>query len=72
MLHDDVPVATQDDITRLVSTYLPQFKKLCDQGDADLVLLNQRSFGNSESALLLLAMAIKYAGIAGKTVTIHL
>jgi hypothetical protein len=55
---------------KIVDEYLPNWKRACDQSDVDVVLFSQSAFGNSSMEMLLLAVAIKYAGIAGKKVTI--
>ncbi len=58
------------EIERIVRDQLPHWRAACDRTDADIVVLNQRAFGTSEKELFLLAVAIKYAGMANKNVTI--
>jgi hypothetical protein len=58
------------EIVRIVDQQLPHWRAACDHAGAGTVYLNQRAFGLSDKELLLLAIAIKYAGIAKKNVTI--
>lgn len=62
--------ATAEDIVRIVEDHLPTFKAVCANPDADTVILQQGAFGNSDQELLLLACAVKYAGLKGKHLTI--
>jgi hypothetical protein len=61
---------SESEIRRIVDQQLPHWRAACDHVGADTVYLNQRAFGLSDKELLLLAVAIKYAGIAKKNVTI--
>jgi hypothetical protein len=61
---------SHSEIVRIVDHQLPHWRAACDHAGADTVYLNQRAFGLSDKELLLLAVAIKYAGIAKKNVTI--
>jgi hypothetical protein len=58
------------EIVKIVDQQLPHWRAACDHAGADTVFLNQRAFGHSDDELFLLAVAIKYAGIAKKNVTI--
>jgi len=58
------------EIERIVRDQLPHLQAACDRTDPDTVVLNQVAFGTSEKELFLLAVAIKYAGIAKKHVMI--
>jgi hypothetical protein len=64
------PEISPFEILRIVDEQLPHWRAACDHAGADTVYLNQRAFGLSDKELLLLAVAIKYAGIAKKNVTI--
>jgi len=57
-------------VIRIVTQQLPGWKAACDNPDAETVILDQRAFGNSQAELFLLSLAIRYAGIAKKNVTI--
>jgi hypothetical protein len=57
-------------VIRVIIEHLPAWKAACDNSAADTVILQQRAFGNSKDELVLLALAIRYAGIAHKNVTI--
>jgi hypothetical protein len=57
-------------VTKLVAEELPRWKAACDHPEGQVVILNQQAFGKSASDMLLLGLAIKYAGIAGKDVTV--
>lgn len=61
---------TDEAITRIVDENLPKWKRACLDTDASSVILNQRAFNTTDNDLFLLAVAIKYAGIVGKDVTI--
>jgi len=58
------------DVSRIVDEQMPHWRAACDHAGADTVFRNQRAFGFSDDELFLLAVAIKYAGIAKKNVTI--
>jgi hypothetical protein len=63
-------VLTDEAIAKIVDENLPKWKLACLHADASCVILSQRAFTNSENDLFLLAVAIKYAGIAKKDVNI--
>jgi hypothetical protein len=63
-------VLTDEAIAKIVDENLPKWKIACLHADASCVILGQRAFANTENDLFLLAVAIKYAGIAKKDVTI--
>ena len=56
----------------MVNEQLPHRRAACDHAEGDTVILNQRAFGHSPGELFLLSVAIKYAEIAKKNVTITL
>jgi hypothetical protein len=58
------------EIARIVDEQLPHWHAVCDHRGADTIFLNQRPFGLSDKEFFLLAIAIKYAGIAKKIVAI--
>jgi hypothetical protein len=63
-------VLSDEDLIKLAAEELPRWKAACDHPEGEVVLLNQRAFGKSASEMLLLGAPIKYAGIAGKDVTV--
>ncbi len=65
-------LATDDEIMRIAENHMPQWAKACGHEDQALVILNQRDFSKSGNDMLLLAIAIKYAGIARKNVSVIL
>ncbi len=77
-----IQVAQREDaLAAEIKEKLPDFVKECE-GDAGTIILHQDSFAAdySDDELRLLGMAIKYAGLSGKTIhvigsnreTIHL
>jgi hypothetical protein len=58
------------EIAPIISETLPQFRAACDNPNADMVILHRSAFKNSTEDLLLMGMAIKYAGLVRKNVTI--
>ncbi len=54
----------------LVTRHIPHWKAACDNAEADLVILHQRAFGSSPDELFLLSVAVKYAGLKKKNVTV--
>jgi hypothetical protein len=61
---------TNEETAQIVREHLPNWKLACDKSDADAVILHQTSFGRSRNEIVLMNAAIRYAGIAGKTVTV--
>jgi hypothetical protein len=61
---------TDEAITRIVDQNLPKWKRACFYTDTSCVVLQQSAFNTTDSDLFLLAVAIKYAGIMKKDVTI--
>jgi hypothetical protein len=66
----DSPKLTNDEVAELVRQQMPRFQVACDHADADTVIFSQMAFGSSEEELFLMGVAVRYAGIVGKTVTI--
>ena len=65
------PEITDDEVIAIVAAELPHWKLACEHADADTVILAQQAFGRSLSEIFLMHVAIRYAGIIGKTVMIH-
>lgn len=61
---------TDDEIVLIVGEELPAWKRACDDPGADTVVLQQGAFGRSLPEVFLMHAAIRYAGLAGKTVMI--
>jgi hypothetical protein len=61
---------TDEEIVEIIGERLPRWKDACDKAGADIVVIQQEAFGRSQSEVLLLHCAIRYAGTAGKTVMI--
>jgi hypothetical protein len=59
-----------EEVVSIIGERLPRWKVACDKPGADIVIIQQEAFGRSQSEILLLHYAIRYAGIAGKTVMI--
>jgi len=57
-------------ITEIVDENLPKWRRACLNTDASCVILTQSAFSKTDSDLFLLAVAIKFAGIAKKDVMI--
>jgi len=63
------PLSDQE-IIDLVSKRIPRWKVACDNSEAEMVVLQQSAFRSTPEDLFLMSVAIKYAGIAKKSVTI--
>jgi hypothetical protein len=61
---------TNEAITKIVDENLSKWKRACLHADASCVILRQSSFNTTDNDLFLLAVAIKYAGIMKRDVTI--
>jgi hypothetical protein len=61
---------TDEEVVSIIGERLPRWKDACDRPGADIVIMQQEAFGRSQSEVLLLHCAIRYAGIVGKTVMI--
>jgi hypothetical protein len=61
---------TDKTITKIVDENLPKWKRACLNADASCVIFTQSAFNKTDNDLFLLAVAIKYAGIMKKDVTI--
>jgi hypothetical protein len=61
---------SDSEIISIVDKKLPHWKLACDNAGADTVILQQVAFGRSLDEMFLMHIAIRYAGIAGKTVMI--
>ncbi len=61
---------TEEEIIKLGTENIPRWRAACDNSEADTLVLQQQAFGSSTEELFLIAIAIKYAGIAKKTVMI--
>jgi hypothetical protein len=68
--HQHLDLFSDEAVIRIITEQLPAWKAACGNSTADTVLLQQRAFGNSKSELLLLALAVRYAGIVRKNITI--
>jgi hypothetical protein len=55
-------------LTEIVESRLPGWKKACGSPMADAIVLHELAFGTSDDELFLLACAIKYAAHRGKNV----
>jgi len=62
--------ASDEEIARIVAEQLPNWKLACDNAEVDSIILRQTSFGRSQVEVALLHAAIRYAGIAGKTIMV--
>jgi hypothetical protein len=65
-------VAAQDAVIHQIEERLPDFVKACRDRSADTIVMHQAAFAADYQIdeMLLLGMAIKYAGLHGKNVTI--
>jgi len=61
---------TDEAIAKIVDENLPKWKRACQYTDTSCVILQQSAFNTTDNDLFLLAVAIKYAGIMKKDVTI--
>jgi hypothetical protein len=61
---------TDEEVASIIGEQLPRWKVACNEPGADIVIIQQEAFGRSQSEFFLLHCAIRYAGIAGKTVMI--
>jgi hypothetical protein len=67
---DETRVLSDDAVVEIVERDLPRWKEACNNPEAAAVILTQNAFGNSEAEMFLLAVAVKYAGILKKDVTV--
>ena len=61
---------TEAELSAFVEERLPKWRKVCENTQADHVLLAHGAFTDSAEELLLLGAAIKYAARKGKNVLI--
>jgi hypothetical protein len=61
---------TDTEIIRIIGEQLPHWKRACDDKGAEMVIIQQQAFNRSVDDSFLLVVAIRYAGLAGKTVMI--
>jgi len=61
---------TDEEVVSIIGERLPRWKVACDKPGADIVIIQQEALGRLQSEIFLLHCAIRYAGIAGKTVMI--
>jgi len=61
---------SHEEIAKILAEQMPGWKAACENPGAEVVLLTQAAFGYSLEEIVLLAVAVKYAGTFGKTVTI--
>lgn len=61
---------SDEDIVFLVEQNIPRWKAACDHADTDMVIFHQMAFSTTPDDLFLVGIAIKYAGIAKKKVTV--
>jgi hypothetical protein len=66
----DASEITDAQVIEIIHRQLPRWQAACDHAEADTVILDQRAFGQTHEEILLLGLAIRYAGIAGKDVMI--
>lgn len=66
----DVAEFTDTQVIEIIQRRLPHWQAACDHAGADAVILQQRAFGNTHEEILLMGLAIRYAGIVGKDVMI--
>jgi hypothetical protein len=58
------------EVRAVILENLPRWKAACDDVAADTVILQQHAFGSSSAELFLMSVAIKYAGLVKKHVTV--
>lgn len=61
---------TDAEIVRVIDEQLPRWKSACDNKGAEIVIIQQQAFNRSVDDSFLLLVAIRYAGLVGKTVMI--
>ena len=64
------PETTDKKVIELIAQEFPLWKISCDRATPNRVTLYQDAFGKSLEASFVLHLAIRYAGIKGKTVVI--
>ena len=65
-----MPEYSDNEVTEIIREKLPRWQAACSQIGADTVILQQMAFGTTQEELFLMALAIRYAGIVGKIVTV--
>lgn len=61
---------SDEEVRAIVKEQIPQWKAACENAGAEAILLAQDAFGHSFEETMLLAIAIRYADMTGKTVTV--
>jgi hypothetical protein len=64
------PEITDAQVIEIVQRRLPQWRAACDHAEADSVILQHHAFGKTHEEILLMGLAIRYAGIVRKDVMI--
>lgn len=71
--HESIAAAahvSDEEVRAIVEEQMPQWKAACENAGAEAILLTQDAFGHSFEETMLLAIAIRYADMTGKTVTV--
>jgi hypothetical protein len=64
------PEISDAQVIEIIGRQLPQWKAACDHAGADAVILQHQAFGKTHEEILLMGLAIRFAGIVGKDVMI--
>jgi hypothetical protein len=65
------PETTDEEVIEIIVHDFPHWKFMCDHPGPEPVIIEQRELGRSLQGILYLHVAIRYAGIVGKTVMIR-
>jgi len=65
------PDITDEEVVELVSEEFPYWKLVCDRPGAEPVIIDHGDFEGSLLGMYCMYVAIRYAGIAGKSVLIR-
>jgi hypothetical protein len=64
------PETTDDEVVAIITHEFPHWKLACDRSGTEPVTIEQRELGRSLQGIFYLHVAVRYAGIVGKTVVI--
>jgi hypothetical protein len=65
------PEITSQEVIAIMANDFPHWKLACDRAGEESVIIEQRELGRSLHAIFFLHVAVRYAGIVGKTVMIR-
>jgi hypothetical protein len=65
------PEITSEEVIAIIANDFPHWKLACDRAGEEPVIIERRELGRSLQDIFFLHVAVRYAGIVGKTVIIR-